>query len=73
MSAATYKMPEMIASTSAHLNDRCEDVIFELCLDIAWLLRNASDMCIRARRLLPCALAKWRTLYIRFVCYVCYE
>ena len=39
------------------------------CVDIAWLLSNASDMRIRARKLLPCALAKWRTLYIRFVCY----
>ena len=39
------------------------------CVDIAWLLSNASDMRIRARKLLQCALAKWRTLYIRFVCY----
>ena len=39
------------------------------CVDIAWLLSNASHMRIRARKLLPCALAKWRTLYIRFVCY----
>ena len=39
------------------------------CVDIAWLLSNPSDMRIRAWRLFPCALAKWRTLYIRFVCY----
>ena len=37
------------------------------CVDIAWLLSNASDMRIRTARLLPCALAKWRTLYITFV------
>ena len=30
MSAATYKMTEMIVSNSAHLIDRSEDVIFEL-------------------------------------------
>ena len=30
MSAASYKMTEMIPSTSAHLIDRSEDVIFEL-------------------------------------------
>ena len=30
MSAASYKMTEMIPSTSAHLIDRGEDVIFEL-------------------------------------------
>ena len=29
MSAATYKMIEMIPSTSAHLIDRSEDVIFD--------------------------------------------
>ena len=39
------------------------------CLDIAWLLSNVSDMHIRTRCLLPFALAKWRTLYITFVCY----
>ena len=41
-----------------------------ICVDIVWLLSNASDMRIRARRLLPCTLAKWRTLYIRFLCYM---
>ena len=30
MSAVPYKMTEMIASTSTHLIDRSEDVIFEL-------------------------------------------
>ena len=30
MSAASYKMTEMIPSTSAHLIDRSEDVVFEL-------------------------------------------
>ena len=39
------------------------------CLDIAWLPSNASDMRIRTCKFLPCALAKWRTMYITFVCY----
>ena len=30
MSAALYKMTEVISSTSAHLIDRSEDVVFEL-------------------------------------------
>ena len=30
ISAASYKMTEMMPSTSAHLIDRSEDVIFEL-------------------------------------------
>ena len=30
MSAAAYKMTEMIPSTSAHLIDRSENVMFEL-------------------------------------------
>ena len=34
MSVASYKMTEMIPSTSAHLIDRSEDVIFELVLII---------------------------------------
>ena len=34
MSAATYKMIEMIPSTSAHLIDRSEDVIFDFFLVI---------------------------------------
>ena len=37
---------------------------------IAWLLSNASDMRIKALGS-PCALAKWLTLYIKFVC--CYK
>ena len=39
------------------------------CLDIAWLPSNASDMRIRTCKFLSCALAKWRTMYITFVCY----
>ena len=38
-------------------------------VDIAWLLSNASDMRIKALGS-PCALAKWLTLCIKFVC--CY-
>ena len=37
MSAASYKMTEMIPSTSAHLIDRSEDVIFEL----VWVIKRS--------------------------------
>ena len=37
MLAASYKMTEMIPSTSAHLIDRSEDVIFEL----VWLIKRS--------------------------------
>ena len=37
MSAAPYKMTEMIPSTSAHLIDRSEDVIFEL----VWVIKRS--------------------------------
>ena len=46
-----------------------DTTMYTHCVDIAWLLSNASDMRIRTARLLPCALAKWRILYITFVCY----
>ena len=36
MSAASYKMTEIIPSTSAHLIDRSENVIFELVWVIKW-------------------------------------
>ena len=36
MSAASYKMTEMIPLTSAHLIDRSKDAIFELVCVIKW-------------------------------------
>ena len=41
-----------------------------VCVDIAWLLSNASDMRIKALGS-PCAVAKWLTLHMKFVC--CYK
>ena len=41
MSAASYKMTEMIPSTSAHLIDRSEDVIFELVWVISYPIKRS--------------------------------
>ena len=41
-------------------------ILHDWCVDISWLLNNASDMRIKDIGS-PCALAKWLTLYIKFV------